>query len=79
MPAMDSLRRLDNRFVRQAEDQDKASARGARYLPWMLVLACLVQFTGSLTDAVFIEGLALGLVISATVTAFTSRAVGDRG
>lgn len=71
MPAMESLRRLDNRLVRE-RDKDKASARAARYLPWLLVLAALTQFLNALTDAVFLDGLVLGLLVAAAVAAFSS-------
>jgi len=46
----------------------------------MLVLVYLMHFAAVLTDALFLDGLVSGLLISAAVAAFSSRSArsGDR-
>jgi hypothetical protein len=76
---MESLRRLDNRLLREG-DKDRAAVRAARYLPWMLVLAFLTHFAAVLTGALFLDGLVSGLLVAAAVAAFSSCSArsGDR-
>ena len=64
---MESLRRLDDRFVPR---EGKAAARALRQLPWVLGVAWLMQFASLFTEAVWLDGLVLGLLTSSVFTAF---------
>lgn len=72
---MESLRRLDDRFVPRRE---KAPARALRSLPWVLLVASLAQFAALFTEAGFLNGVVSGLLLSAVLTAFVYRPAGRR-
>lgn len=67
MPVLDSLRRLDDRFV---PTRGKAADRALRWLPWVLLVGWLAQFATRFIESRFLDGVISGLLLSSVVTAF---------
>lgn len=69
---MESLRRLDERFVPR-ESAERRAARAARVLPWILGSALLAQVAAVVTESESYDGFVTSGLVWSLVAVFLMR------